>query len=281
MQKHFLYSIQITLIAIAPLFAELIGDNIPKNDRIYLGQTSDFFCPVPSDSTFKVIFGVSGGLNGFYQNGLLGTIPAVADGNLFILLRLIGRHQIQLDGGYYGFEDWQSKADIGINYIYDFSVPLAGGTYIAVSPGVHFLGSNKAGAVSLEDGQGTAVYEPDVHTDVFYRTNLNSIVSCQLKVRVSKLFGIVEPFVSMSIYYHQERFGQNGSYYYQNKWNYTGNKNIDYQGTGLAVHTGLALTGRNVPVFLNFSVGINPGYTKPFNNIPSPVSLSVGYRFNK
>jgi hypothetical protein len=279
MQKCLFQIILITLITSTPLFAELTGYAIPKNYRTYLGQTSDFFCPIPSDSSFKMILGINGGLNGFYHNGLLGNIPAAAECNLFIIFRLIGRSQIQIDGGYYGFDDWQNKANIGINYIYDFSIPLAGITYIAISPGFHFLGINKTESIILEDGQGKSIYEPDLHTNVSYRTNLNSILSYQLKVRVSKLFGIIEPYLSLSIYYHQDHFSQNGSYYYQNNWNYTGIQNINYKSTDLAIHTGFSLIGRGIPFFLNFAIGINPGYTTPFNNIPSPISLSVGYRF--
>ncbi|NLG17122.1 MAG: hypothetical protein GX556_07320 [Fibrobacter sp.] len=218
-------------------------------------------------------------MNGFYHNGLLGNIPTVAESNLFIIFRLIGRNQIQIDGGYYGFDDWQNKVNIGINYIYDFSIPLAGLTCIAISPGFHFLGLNRSESPVLKNGQGHSVYETDLHTDVFYQTNLNSILSYQLKVRISKLFGIIEPFLSFSVFYHQDHFIQNGSYYSENRWNYTETENVNYNGTDLSIHTGLSLLGRRIPFFLNLSVGINPGYTKPFNNIPSPVSLSVGYRF--
>lgn len=279
MQKNMLKIILISLITSAPVFAELVGYEVPKNDRTYLGQTSDFFCPIPSDSSFNTIIGLNGGLNGFSHNELLGDLPSVAESDLFVVFRFFGRNQIQIDGGYYGLAGWQSKINIGFNYIYDLSVPLAGVTYIAISPGFHFLGFKKKESNFSEDGQGQKVYEPDLLTDVYYRTDLNSILSYQLKLRISKMFGIVEPFISMSIYYHQDHFSQNGSYYYQDRWNYTESKTVIYKNADFTIHTGFSLIGKRLPFFLNYSLGINPGYTKPFYDGPSPLSLAIGYRF--
>lgn len=280
MQKCLFKIFLLTLLTGTPLFAELSGYPIPKNDRTYLGQTSDFFCPVPSDSSFRILLGINGGLNGFYSEYIIINVPSVAEINLFMIFRLIGRHQIQIDGGYYGFFDWENKVNIGINYIYDFSIPLLGITYIAISPGFHFLGVNKSKPPVLIKGDEYSVYDADLDTDVDYRTHLNSILSYQLKVRISKLFKIIEPFFSFSIYHHRGNFIQEGYYHVEDEWKHKEiSKNANYKSTDLAIHTGFSLIGRRTPLFQNLSIGINPGYTKPIIHILSPVSLSVGYRF--